>query len=58
MMHHGGYIRRDVATYTDEEGDRLEALRDCVALRFGQGEVRHVRSLPEAALLAVGTASS
>jgi CRP/FNR family transcriptional regulator, cyclic AMP receptor protein len=31
----------------------MEALRDCVALRFGQGEVRHVRSLPAAALLAV-----
>jgi CRP/FNR family cyclic AMP-dependent transcriptional regulator len=31
----------------------MEALRDCVALKFAQGEVRPVRSLPAAALLAV-----
>jgi CRP-like cAMP-binding protein len=31
----------------------VEALRDCVALMLGQGEVRPVRSLPAAALLAV-----
>jgi CRP-like cAMP-binding protein len=31
----------------------MEALRDCVALVFAQGEVRPVRSLPAAALLAV-----
>ncbi len=31
----------------------MEALRDCVALMFAQGEVRPVRSLPAAALLAV-----
>jgi CRP/FNR family transcriptional regulator len=31
----------------------VEALRDCVALKFAQGEVRPVRSLPAAALLAV-----
>jgi CRP-like cAMP-binding protein len=32
---------------------RVEALRDCVALIFAQGQVRPVRSLPAAALLAV-----
>jgi CRP-like cAMP-binding protein len=37
----------------DDEGGRLEALRDCVALMLAQGEVRPVRSLPAAALLAV-----
>lgn len=31
----------------------MEALGDCVALKFAQGEVRPVRSLPAAALLAV-----
>lgn len=31
----------------------MEALRDCVALMLAQGEVRPVRSLPAAALLAV-----
>jgi CRP-like cAMP-binding protein len=31
----------------------VEALRDCVALMFAQGEVRPVRSLPAAALLAI-----
>ena len=31
----------------------MEALRNCVALMFAQGEVRPVRSLPAAALLAV-----
>jgi CRP/FNR family transcriptional regulator, cyclic AMP receptor protein len=31
----------------------VDALRDCVALKFAQGEVRPVRSLPAAALLAV-----
>jgi CRP/FNR family transcriptional regulator, cyclic AMP receptor protein len=31
----------------------VEALRDCVALMLAQGEVRPVRSLPAAALLAV-----
>lgn len=31
----------------------MEALRDCVALVLGQGQVRPVRSLPTAALLAV-----
>jgi hypothetical protein len=31
----------------------VEALRDCVALKFTEGEVRPARSLPAAALLAV-----
>jgi CRP-like cAMP-binding protein len=31
----------------------VEALRDCVALMFTEGEVRPARSLPDAALLAV-----
>ncbi len=37
----------------DDEGGRVEALRSCVALMLAQGEVRPVRSLPAAALLAV-----
>jgi CRP/FNR family cyclic AMP-dependent transcriptional regulator len=37
----------------DDEGGGVEALRDCVALMLAQGEVRPVRSLPAAALLAV-----
>jgi hypothetical protein len=50
--------RRDICRgerlrIADDEGGCVEALRDCVALMFAQGEVRPVRSLPAAALLAV-----
>src|SRR4029453_7132874 len=43
--------RRDICRaerlrIADDEGGCVEALRDCVALMFAQGEVRPVRSLP------------
>ena len=41
------------AAQSDREGGRVEPLRECAALTFAQGEIRPVRSLPAAVLLAV-----